>query len=239
VTERSEQGMRSYWDEAARQNAMWYVDTSLSFEHPDMDRFLETGRTIVSDALEGAPVTPPGRDLAVEIGSGLGRICAALAERFDRVIGIDISPEMIRRAGELTPDSRISYRLGSGSSLEGVEDAIADLVLSFTVFQHIPRAQIVERYIAEAGRILKPGGVFVFQWNNTPGVYRWAARRALLSFLQRTGLRAERHRRHAPQFLGCRVPLARIERALAAGGLELRGAKGLDTLYAWAWAVRT
>src|SRR3954468_9875031 len=130
--------MRSYWDEGARRNAVWYVDTSLDYDNPDLQKFLETGRTIVHDALDRAPTTPPGTDLAVEIGCGLGRICKALTERFDRVVGVDISPEMLRRAREHVPEPSVEFMLGDGVSLAGIETGAADLVLSFTVFQHIP-----------------------------------------------------------------------------------------------------
>jgi hypothetical protein len=41
---RTEQGMRNFWDEAARTNAVWYVDTSLDFNHPDMESFFSMGR---------------------------------------------------------------------------------------------------------------------------------------------------------------------------------------------------
>src|SRR5688500_3858783 len=118
--------MRRYWDDAARTNAAWYVDTSLSFDHPDFERFFATGRTIVDEALSGSPVAPPGDGLAVEIGSGLGRVCLALADRFERVVGVDISPEMVERAKELVPDERVSFVVGSGSSLRPVEDGTAD-----------------------------------------------------------------------------------------------------------------
>ncbi|HJT38684.1 MAG TPA: methyltransferase domain-containing protein, partial [Actinomycetota bacterium] len=122
--------------------------------------------------------------------------------------------------------------------LSPVGDGQADFVLSFTVFQHIPDMDVIEGYIAEAARVLKTDGVFVFQWNNTPGARRWAARRRVLGFLQRTGLRPERFGRNAPEFLGSRVPLERIKQGLAAGGLELARTQGLGTLFAWAWAVK-
>jgi SAM-dependent methyltransferase len=182
-------------------------------------------------------VAPAGRELAVEIGCGVGRICKALSERFDRVVGIDISPEMIRQARELVPDDRVRFELGSGSSLQPVQDGTADLVLTFTVFQHIPEISVIEGYIREAGRVLKPGGVFVFQWNNTPGAGRWKVRRAVLGVLQKLRL-GERHGRNAAQFLGSRVALDRIQAALNAGGMALKETKGLDTLFAWAWAVK-
>jgi SAM-dependent methyltransferase len=238
MDERVTRGMRSYWDDRARENAAWYVDTSLAFDDPDMDRFWEQGERIVAIGVDDAPLQPADRGLAVEIGSGLGRNCRALATRFDRVVGLDISPEMVRRAAELVPDPAVRFELVDGASMAPVGDGEADLVFSFTVFQHIPDARVIERYLHEAGRVLRAGGVLSFQWNNEQGHRRWAARRAVLGFLQRSGLRPERYRRHAPEFLGSRVPLARIEAALDAAGLELAGVRGAGTLYAWACARR-
>jgi SAM-dependent methyltransferase len=229
--------MRSYWDERARMNAAFFVDTTVDYENPDMERFLETGRVVVDEAL--SPGIEPGAfGTAVEIGPGLGRICLALAQRFDRVIGIDISREMVDRARQLVTDERVSFVVGDGVSLHPVEPASADLVLTFTVFQHIPRISVIEGYIREAGRILRPGGVFVFQWNNTPGSRRWAVRRYLLAQLQRFGMKRDRHGRDLPAFLGSRVPLWRIKRAVETSGMELVRTEGLGGLFAWAWAVK-
>ena len=230
--------MRAFWDERARLNAVWYVDTSLSFDDPDMATFFETGRKIVAEALDGTPFSPPGRELAVEIGSGVGRVCLALADRFDRVVGIDVSPEMVRRARELVPDERITFELGDGATLGSLASGSVDLVLSFTVFQHIPDRAVIEHYLEEAGRVLRPGGVVVFQWNNTPGALRWALKRTLLDLAQRLRLRPERYGRNAREFLGSRVPLDHIRAALDRAGLELKETRGLGTLFAWAWAVR-
>jgi SAM-dependent methyltransferase len=133
----------------------------------------------------------------------------------------------------------VSFRLGDGRAITGVDDGSADLVLSFTVFQHIPSVSVIEGYLREAGRVLRPGGVLVFQWNNERGAWRWRARRWWLGLLQRTRIRPERYLRNAPEFLGSRVPIARIERALRTAGLELVGTKGDGTLFAWAWARRT
>lgn len=237
--ERSVESMRAYWDERARENAAWYVDTSLDFTAPDMVAFFDTGRLIVEEALhtDGAPA-PAGRGLAVEIGSGLGRVCKALSGRFDRVVGVDVSAEMVGRAREVVDEANVEFVLGDGSSLASLGDGEADLVLSFTVFQHIPDVGVIHAYIGEAGRVLRGGGVFVFQWNNEPGALRWRLRRAALGVLQRTGIRPEERKRHDPAFLGSRVPLSRIERAATEAGLEIVHMKGLGSLYAWAWAVK-
>lgn len=230
--------MRRFWDDAARRNAAWYVDTGLDYGNPDMGAFFETGRRIVGVALDQSPVVPARHELAVEIGSGLGRNCLALAERFDRVVGIDIAPEMVRQARELVTEPRCRFDVGDGATLPGVADGSADFVLSFTVFQHIPDAEVILRYLAEAGRVLRPGGVCSFQWNNTPGVARWRLRRLLLSNLQRLGVRKERYRRNDAAFLGTTVPVDRITAALDDAGLEVRGGTGLGTLYAWMYAQK-
>lgn len=236
--------MRAYWDERARENAAWYVDTSLDFTSPDMVAFFDTGRRIVDEALGAAGSAdnsvpqPLARELAVEIGSGIGRVCKALADRFDRVVGVDVSPEMVSRARELVDEPNVEFATGDGASLAGVATNSADLVLSFTVFQHIPDVDVIHGYIGEAGRVLRSGGVFVFQWNNEPGERRWRARRAVLALLQRTGIRPEARKRHDLAFLGSRVSLERITTALLEGGLELAHTNGLGTLYAWAWAVK-
>ena len=229
--------MKRYWDERARLNAPWYVDTSLSYDEPDLDRFFETGREIVALAVAD-DLRSSGTSLAVEIGCGLGRITLALADRYERVVGLDISREMLERAREIAPHERVTFVLGDGASLAQIRDGVADLVLTFTVFQHIPSVEVIERYISEAGRILRPGGVFVFQWNNTPGDLRWRIRRSVLSFGQRIGLGSERYGRNAAEFLGSRVSMARIKAALEEAGLELERLKGEGSLYAWAWARR-
>lgn len=228
--------MRTYWDERARRNAMWYVDTSLAFDDPDEERFWETGRRIVETLLDEAPVRPAGRGLAVEIGSGLGRICVALAERFDRVVGVDISPEMVERARSSVARPDIDFVVGDGASLGPVETASADLVVSFTVLQHIPDPRVIEAYVGEAARVLRPDGVFAFQWNSEPGARRWALRRRALAALQAVGLRAEERERNAAEFLGSRVPVPRMRAMLDRAGLDLVATEGDGQLFTWAWA---
>jgi len=228
--------MREYWEERARINPAFYVDTSLDFDSPDMEQFLATGRRVVSIALDEPPALAPERTgLAVEIGCGMGRICLALRERFDRVVGYDISEEMLRRARELVPDDQVEFRLTEGATLPNQAGASVDLVLTFTVFQHIPSVDVIRSYVNEAGRGLAPGGMFVLQWNGTSGALRWRVRRAVMAVRQRLG-RGDRYGRDAPQFLGSRVEVEDMRRMLAAAGLTLVATSGEGTLFTWGWA---
>lgn len=231
--------MRRYWNERAVENAAWFVDTTLHYAAPDMERFMATGRQVVEHAFVDAPVKPTATTRAVEIGCGLGRLCDALADHFDEVIGIDIAPEMVRRSEELVDRPGVRFHVGDGASLAPIDDASTDFVLSFTVFQHIPDPAVIAGYLAEAGRVLRPGGVLAFQWNNEPGARRWRVRRWVLDRLQRSGIRPERRGRNAAEFLGSKVPMPRIRSMLADAGLELEHVEGAGTLFAWAWARRT
>lgn len=229
--------MRAYWDERARINAAWYVDTTLDFDAPDMDRFFDSGEQIVAFALDGAPFLPRS-EVALEIGAGLGRISRALADRYERVIGLDLSEEMLRRARSAVPEERVLFLVGDGVSLAPIRDSSVDLLLTFTVFQHIPDVSVIERYIVESGRVLRPGGLAVFQWNNQRWAWFWRLRRSLAPALDRLGLQRDLHGRCVPEFMGSRVPLRRIRRALDRAGLRARRTEGLGSLFAWVWAER-
>lgn len=230
--------MRAFWDARARENAAWYVDTSLSYDDPDMARFFETGQRIVDEALLEAPVQPARKDLAVDIGSGLGRISAALAPHFGRVIGIDVSSEMVDKAKELVADPRVEFLVGDGVGLRPVEDASVDLVTSFTVLQHLPDPELVLGYLREGARVLRPGGVLAVQWNNLPHPSLWRARGSWWRLRQRLGLGMKGEQRNAPEFIGSRVPWGPVEATLRAAGLEIAGRKGEGTLFSWVWAVK-
>lgn len=235
VSDRAKERMQHYWDQRAAENAVFYVDTTTDYEHPDMEQFLAAGRAIASEALAG-PVSPAGRGLAVEIGPGLGRVCLAMAEHFDRVVGVDVSAEMVRQARELVTDPRITFELGDGASLGAVGDATADFVYEFTVFQHIPSVPVIETYIGEVARVLRSGGVASLQWNNQANATRWRIRRTVVNALRRMGVRRWSDTRFSPEFLGQTVSTARMTAALEHNGLEVAGVKGEGTLFAWVWA---
>ena len=230
--------MRRFWDDRAQENAAWYVDTSLSYDDPDMDQFFATGRLVVAEALLDAPVRPTGYQVAVEIGSGLGRICLALADHFDHVVGLDVSAEMVRKARELVTDERVTFQVSDGVSLQPIADGSVDLVMSFTVLQHLTSRDLVLDYVREGARILRPGGVLALQWNNLPHPYRWRAVSRWWRLCQWLHLGLADEQRSAPEFVGTRVPWSAIEATLREVGLDVAGRAGEGTLFSWVWAVK-
>jgi SAM-dependent methyltransferase len=232
-------GMRQYWDDRARENAVYYVDTTCDYGSPDMERFFRTGEIVVREALLDAPVQPTGRQLAVEIGPGLGRVSKALAPHFERVVGIDVSPEMVRRAAELVHEPNVSFTVGDGATLSAIDNATTDLVVTFTVLQHVPNRAAIASYLCEAARVLRPGGVLSAQWNGDAHPVRYRMRGYWWQLQRRAGVKRMQDERAAPQFVGTAVRPTFVRHVLEDAGLTVEATKGLGTLFSWVWARKT
>lgn len=95
-----------------------------------------------------------------DLGAGEGLISQLLARRAEHVICVDNSPKMIEFGRELAKKNELTnltYKLGDIESVP-LEDASVDLALLSQALHH---AQRPERAVAEAARILKPGGQLV------------------------------------------------------------------------------
>ena len=99
-------------------------------------------------------------DVVLDLGSGAGFDCFLAAQRVGptgRVIGVDMTPEMLDRArsnAEKAGYDNVEFRHGVLEELP-VESSTVDLVISNCVISLVPdRAQVYR----EALRVLKPGG---------------------------------------------------------------------------------
>ena len=109
---------------------------------------------------------------------------------FDDVHGIDVSPEMIAQSRTyLGGLPNVTTEVGDGGSLSPYRDGSFDFVFSYQVFQHIPDPDVIRRYVVEAGRVLRPGGVFKFLVKTRDWV--GAPREGHLERRQRLGIRRE------------------------------------------------
>jgi ubiquinone/menaquinone biosynthesis C-methylase UbiE len=96
------------------------------------------------------------RDI-LEIGCGTGSFSRLLAGRAERVLAIDLSPQMIRLAGERsTLHPNIDFVVGDVMTYQ-FPDARFDCIATLTTLHHLP----TETVLREIRRALKPGGVFV------------------------------------------------------------------------------
>ena len=106
----------------------------------------------------------------LEIGSGYGRAPLHLSKaknlRCEKYYGIDISEPLLRRLIKVKqeynffPEAEFNLICTSAETLPLEENSI-DLVISNCVFMHIPDAQL-RNLLADICRVLKPGGIFVF-----------------------------------------------------------------------------
>ncbi len=99
-------------------------------------------------------------ETVVDLGSGAGFDCFLAANKVGengRVIGVDMTPEMIEKARENAVKdnySNVEFRLGEIDNLP-VADNTADIVISNCVINLAP---VKSRVFEEAYRVLKPGG---------------------------------------------------------------------------------
>ena len=98
---------------------------------------------------------PPGR-LTVDVGCGEGRVDRELAARGHRVVGVDVSPTLVRLAREADPAG--DYQVGEAAKLP-LPDEAADLVVAFMSLQDV---EDLAGAIGEAARVLERGGRLCF-----------------------------------------------------------------------------
>jgi len=161
------QKMREDWDQRARENARHYVNTA-NTAWTDEEFFASGERTVAEEILTDmgniCQGRAPGGMRVLEIGCGAGRVTRALAKLFGEVHAVDVSGEMVRLATEALRDfPNVFVYQNNGKDLAVVPNLQFDFAFSSIVFQHIPSREIIENYVGEVQRLLRPAGLFKFQ----------------------------------------------------------------------------
>jgi cyclopropane fatty-acyl-phospholipid synthase-like methyltransferase len=220
--------MRRDWEQRAHENARYYVVTGQ--DQWSDEEFYKSGQVtleeeILNDLTNICQGMSPKEMKVLEIGCGAGRVTRAFAGFFGAVYAVDISREMVRQARRAVAGFTNAHvvrnsgkdlravrrhwwnRLGIGPRLQ------FDFAFSFMVFQHIPSRDIIESYVREVNRVLRPGALFKFQVQGCPRV------------------EAE------PEDSWVGVPFAQEEaRAMASRcGFEMRYHYGEGDQYYWLW----
>lgn len=182
------------WDDLAEMDPFWSILVHVDRKHGawNPEDFFKTGEEVVAEVLFflGRLGLPLERGLALDFGCGLGRLSAPLGQCFERCIGVDISARMIKLA-------RWYHRYTNGVSFEALDrqdlslfpEQSFDFALSLLVLQHQPSRDIVRLWLRELVRVLKPGGLLIFQLPNHLGFRaRWQLRRKAYRFLRRIAI---------------------------------------------------
>lgn len=158
---------QEFWEQFAHADPLWAIlsDPSKRGRRWEVEPFFETGRREVSLVLYQLAQLghPPAREAAFDFGCGVGRLSQALAEHFDSVTAVDISTRMIELARGLNRHGeRVRYVHNPGADLAAHASDSFDFLYSDIVLQHVAPER-AQGYIREFVRILRPGGITVFQ----------------------------------------------------------------------------
>jgi ubiquinone/menaquinone biosynthesis C-methylase UbiE len=93
----------------------------------------------------------------LEIAPGFGRMTQFLSILANELIVVDLNPNCIQKTKEKLGNHVLAYFINDGKSIPKIRDNSQDLVFSYDSFVHM-HANVVEEYIKEIFRVLKPGG---------------------------------------------------------------------------------
>jgi len=178
--------------------------------------YAELARTVVANVKPPAPAVEQAVTW-LELGVGTGMLGAALRPRLPqstRLLGLDISGEMLRRAEETRAYDE-TY-LSTAENLP-VETQSCDVVVSAFMFHSVLRRTTA---LAEISRVLKPGGRLALI-----DLYRTSRRWPIISSLF-DNVRSARHERGAPSRY---VTMAEMSRALQRAGFAIDAELLLDS----------
>jgi SAM-dependent methyltransferase len=155
--------MGSWADDAARNREAW---TKANTEYTDAQAECAWGRTDATWGLWGIPDAELGifgdvRGLdVVELGCGTAYMSAWLARGGASPVGVDITPAQLETARRLMRETGIEFPLvEADAGATGLPDASFDLALS----EYGASIWVdPDRWLAEASRLLRPGGRLVF-----------------------------------------------------------------------------
>ncbi|MGD0565808.1 MAG: class I SAM-dependent methyltransferase [Candidatus Goldiibacteriota bacterium] len=158
---------RKNWDKLAQIDPFYGVASDpvkLGRKWEEKEFFL-TGVQLIDAMLgygaEKSIKIPDGN--ALDFGCGVGRLSQALSHRFEHVTGVDISATMIKLAREHDKSGgRCSFVLNEKNDLSVFAGETFDFVFTDMVLQHLDPRYAVD-YIREFARVLKKGGLLVFQ----------------------------------------------------------------------------
>ena len=157
---------------------------------------------------------------ALDFGCGVGRLSQALAEHFQSVVGVDIAESMVERAREFNRfGDHVVYLANATDDLRILDSDSFDFVYSNITLQHIP-PEHGKNYIREFLRVLRPGGLALFQVPNGRA-YRPGSVGEFVYYLRRRHLRRLwRALRRRPQVEIHYIPRAEVESLVRdAGGV--------------------
>ena len=156
------------WIKWGKDDPYFAVLSSESFRKENMNDeikkvFMDSGRVWIKDVFKTVEsIYGPLKDgMCLDFGCGTGRFVLPMFDKFEKVIGIDISPQMLDET-KVNSESVAGHRLGLYQSIDLVDRGEkVDFAHSYIVFQHIPKPQGME-IIKKICSLVKRNGVVAF-----------------------------------------------------------------------------
>lgn len=104
-------------------------------------------------ASDARAVSEGGSLPVLDLGCGPGHVTRYLHDLGVQIVGVDLSPGMLREARRLNPD--IEFREGDMRSLDWPDGSVAAIVAPYSIL-HIPREEVVA-VLGECRRVLLSG----------------------------------------------------------------------------------
>ncbi len=136
------------------------ISSNIGYTQEDMEKVPEGSNLGLGCGNPIALASLKSGEVVLDLGSGAGFDCFLASDKVGpegKVIGVDMTPEMIDKARENAGKNNIDnveFRLGEIENLP-VADGVIDIVISNCVINLAPDK---ERVFKEAFRVLKPGG---------------------------------------------------------------------------------
>lgn len=223
--------LQKTWDEFGKTKPLWAIASSRT--DWSLEEFFASGVESVNDVMRYVDGLGHqfDRGSALDFGCGVGRLSQAMIPPFDEVWGVDIAPSMIEQAREYNRHGeRCRYFLHEENDLGFLEPGRFDFVLSLIVLQHM-KPVYAKEYIREFVRVLKPGGLAVFQVPAGRAPYRGSERwlkgierfaRSLIPRAVREKNRERRKKRHkGPKMEMYAIPAAEIRQVVSECGARM------------------
>lgn len=173
------QRIREEWSKLGEMDPYWSVMTNPAYRSDKIndaliEGFYESGREhadLIDIVGRRSGDAPRRKGVCFELGCGVGRVTSHLAQRFDRVVAVDVSPgnlrlgdQALQRQGVTNVETRL---INDPVQFEDIPEF--DFFYSLIVLQHNPppvQAYILDKCLSK----LRPGGAFLFQTpTHTPG----------------------------------------------------------------------
>lgn len=156
------------WEYIGRDRNVAYLMMNNSKSEEELQ---ESGRRTAEGLREGLGIDR--RHTVLEVGCGVARIGRELAPYCREWWGCDISSSMIRIARQRTRHLKnVHFKVLSDSSLRDFRDNSFDITYCHAVFMHLSQIDIFG-YIAEMGRVTRPGGLIFYDALNLSTEEGW------------------------------------------------------------------